>query len=79
MQQYLDLINRVFRDGVLVQNRTDTKSYATFGGQIEIDLARGFPLLTTKEVFFHAVLVELLWFIKGDTNIKYLIDNNVRI
>ncbi|WP_391591535.1 Thymidylate synthase [[Mycoplasma] cavipharyngis] len=79
MKQYLDLIRKVLNEGTLVTNRTDIKTYATFGGQIEIDLNQGFPLLTTKEVHFHSILVELLWFIKGDTNIKYLVDHNVRI
>ncbi|MDQ0514143.1 thymidylate synthase [Mycoplasmoides fastidiosum] len=79
MQQYLDLVRKVLSEGTLVENRTSVRTYATFGGQMEFDLSQGFPLLTTKQVHFRSVLVELLWFIKGDTNIKYLVDHNVRI
>lgn len=79
MQQYLDLLKQVLDNGTLVKNRTSIKTLATFGGQMRFDLQKGFPLLTTKLVHFKSVLVELLWFIKGDTNIKYLVDHNVRI
>lgn len=79
MQQYLNLLKHVLENGTLVKNRTNIKTLATFGGQMRFDLQKGFPLLTTKSVHFKSVLIELLWFIKGDTNIKYLVDNNVRI
>lgn len=79
MQQYLELLQHVLDHGTLVQNRTQIKTLATFGGQVRFDLQKGFPLLTTKLVHFKSVLVELLWFIKGDTNIKYLVDHDVRI
>lgn len=79
MEQYLNLVKKVVEDGCLVNNRTKIRAYATFGGQMVFDLNDGFPLLTTKKVHFHSVLVELLWFIQGNTNIKYLVDHNVGI
>ncbi len=79
MKQYLDLIDHVLHHGQPRQDRTQTGTIGTFGYQMRFDLRQGFPMLTTKKVHFKSVLVELLWFLKGDTNIKYLVDNNVRI
>lgn len=79
MKQYLDLIDYVLAHGESKMDRTKTGTISTFGYQMRFDMRQGFPLLTTKKVHFKSVLVELLWFLKGDTNIKYLVDNNVRI
>ncbi len=79
MKQYLDLIDYVLDHGESKMDRTKTGTISTFGYQMRFDMRQGFPLLTTKKVHFKSVLVELLWFLKGDTNIKYLVDNNVRI
>lgn len=79
MKQYLDLIEHVLNKGEQRLDRTMTGTIGTFGYQMRFDLTEGFPLLTTKKVHFKSVLIELLWFLKGDTNIKYLVDNNVRI
>lgn len=79
MQQYLDLLNLVLKNGTLQNNRTNTKAISYFGCQSRYDLTSGFPLLTTKKMAFKSILLELLWFLKGDTNIKFLVDNNVRI
>lgn len=79
MKQYLDLLKTVMEKGSYKQNRTGVGTYSYFGLQARYDLKEGFPLLTTKKVNFNAILHELLWFIRGDTNIKYLVDNNVKI
>src|SRR5690554_5331614 len=79
MKQYLDLIDYVLAHGESRMDRTKTGTIGTFGYQMRFDMRQGFPLLTTKKVHFKSVLIELLWFLKGDTNIKYLVDNNVRI
>ncbi len=79
MRQYLDMINYVLENGSYKEDRTNTGTYSTFGYQTRYDLNEGFPLLTTKKVHFKSVVHELLWFISGDTNIKYLTDNQVRI
>ncbi|AOG60647.1 thymidylate synthase [Spiroplasma helicoides] len=79
MKQYLNLVKEVLRDGEKREDRTNTGTISKFGIQTRYDLREGFPLLTTKKVYFKAVVHEMLWFIKGDTNIKYLVDNNVRI
>lgn len=79
MKQYLDLIRKVLKDGTKKTNRTGINTISYFGYQMRFDLSDGFPLLTTKKVHFHSILVELLWFLSGSTNIKYLVDNNVRI
>lgn len=79
MKQYIEMINHVLDNGMYKQDRTGTGTYSLFGYQTRYDLAQGFPLLTTKKVHFKSVVHELLWFISGDTNIKYLVDNNVRI
>lgn len=79
MKQYLDLINDVLTNGEIRDDRTGTGTISKFGVQQRYDLREGFPLITTKKVFYKAIFHEMLWFIKGDTNIKYLVDNNVKI
>lgn len=79
MKQYLDLCRDVLQNGTYKSDRTGTGTISKFGAQVRYDLSEGFPLLTTKKVHFNAVVHELLWFIAGDTNIKYLVDNGVRI
>lgn len=76
---YLSLAKDVLENGKRRSNRTGTDTLSVFGRQVRYDLRKGFPLLTTKKVHFHSVLVELLWFLRGDTNIKYLQDNGVKI
>lgn len=76
---YLDLVNRVLTEGKPKKNRTGIDTIGIFGAQARFDLADGFPLLTTKKVFFKGIVHELLWFISGSTNIKYLVDNDVHI
>ncbi len=79
MKQYHDLVEHVFNNGHRKDDRTNTGTISTFGYQMRFDLKEGFPLLTTKKVFYKAIIYELLWFIKGDTNIKYLVDHGVKI
>ncbi|MBO5882020.1 MAG: thymidylate synthase [Alistipes sp.] len=79
MKQYLDLLDKICREGVVRGDRTGTGTKGIFGYQMRFDLSEGFPLLTTKRVFLKGVIHELLWFLKGDTNIKYLVDNGVHI
>lgn len=79
MQQYLDLMRHVRDNGVLKENRTGTDTVSTFGYQTRYNLEEGFPLVTTKKTYLRAILHELLWFLKGDTNIAYLTENKVRI
>src|SRR5690625_4044026 len=78
-QQYLDLCKLVLDKGVKRMDRTNTGTYSVFGHQMRYDLSEGFPLLTTKSVPFRLIASELLWFIKGDTNIRYLLENNNNI
>ncbi len=79
MRQYLDLLRDVRENGVIKSDRTGVGTRSVFGRQIRFDLSEGFPLLTTKKVFLKGIIHELLWFLKGDTNIKYLVDNGVHI
>ena len=79
MRQYLDLLRDVRENGVIKSDRTGVGTRSVFGRQIRFDLGEGFPLLTTKKVFLKGIIHELLWFLKGDTNIKYLVDNGVHI
>jgi len=79
MKTYLSLLEKVLHEGEEKGDRTGTGTKSLFGHQLRYDLQKGFPLLTTKKVYFKAVIHELLWFLSGDTNIKYLSDNNVRI
>ena len=79
MQQYLDLLKDVKDNGSYRMDRTGVGTYAVFGRQMRFDLQKGFPILTTKKVHWKSIVHELLWFIKGDTNIKYLKDNSVTI
>lgn len=79
MKQYLDLCKHVLENGTDKSDRTGTGTRSVFGYQMRFDLKEGFPLLTTKRVYLKAILHELLWFLAGDTNIKYLVDNDVKI
>ncbi|MFV0382208.1 MAG: thymidylate synthase [Breznakia sp.] len=79
MQQYLDLCKFILKNGEDRKDRTGTGTRSVFGYQTRYDLRDGFPLMTTKKMFLRPVAEELLWFLKGDTNIKYLVDRNVRI
>ena len=79
MRQYLDLCRHVLENGTHKDDRTGTGTTSLFGYQARYNLEDGFPLLTTKRVYLRAILHELLWFISGDTNIKYLVDNDVKI
>lgn len=76
---YFQIVEDVLRRGRLKKNRTGVDTIGTFGTQVSFDLTEGFPLLTTKKVHYKAIIHELLWFLAGDTNIKYLVDNDVRI
>lgn len=78
-KQYIELCKRVLKDGNQKDDRTGTGTRSIFGAQMRFDLSEGFPLLTTKEVRFHSVVGELLWFLRGDTNIKFLQENGVKI
>jgi thymidylate synthase len=79
MKQYLDLLQHIFDHGIIKEDRTGVGTKSVFGYQMRFNLAQGFPLLTTKKVFMRGITHELLWFLNGDTNVKYLVDNNVRI
>jgi len=79
MKQYLDLMRHVYENGTVKEDRTGTGTKSVFGYQARYDLSEGFPLVTTKKCHLGSIIHELLWFLKGDTNIKYLKDNGVRI
>ncbi len=79
MQQYLDLCRHVLDNGMVKKDRTGTGTISVFGYQFRCDLSKGFPLLTTKKVFYRGILEELLWIISGSTNIRPLVQKNVRI
>ena len=79
MKAYLDLLQDVYDNGVGKDDRTGTGTRSVFGRQLRVDLSEGFPLLTTKKVFLRGIIHELLWFVRGDTNIRYLVQNGVGI
>jgi len=79
MKQYLDLLRMVRHEGAEKSDRTGTGTKSVFGRQMRLDLGAGFPLLTTKKLHFRSIAFELLWFLRGDTNIKYLTENSIRI
>jgi len=79
VEQYLNLIRRILDEGELKGDRTGTGTLSVFGHQMRFDLSKGFPMVTTKKLHLKSIVYELLWFLKGDTNVKYLQDNGVRI
>ena len=79
MKQYLDLMREIVQTGTMKSDRTGTGTFSVFGRQLRFDLSQGFPLVTTKKLHLRSIIYELLWFLNGDTNIKYLKDNGVSI
>jgi thymidylate synthase len=79
MKQYVELLERVLKEGVVKEDRTGIGTLSIFGHQMRFNMEEGFPLLTTKKLHLKSIIYELLWFLKGDTNVKFLQDNDVRI
>ena len=79
MRAYLDLMQRILDEGVAQQDRTGVGTLSVFGHQMRFDLSKGFPLLTTKKLHLRSIIIELLWFLRGDTNVRWLQDRKVSI